>query len=170
MTQRRIKDMDWMLRDLAASVPGIRHIVVLSADGLCMAQYGAERDCGDRLAAAASGIKSLAQSIARELPAQPPCDFTGDFTGDLTGECTGELPGTARRGGAPPEAAPGVRMVLLELSGGHFYLMAAGDRSYLAVTAAAEIDPGLISRRMRDLVLRIGEHLSSAPRAAQAAL
>ncbi|RKN45940.1 roadblock/LC7 domain-containing protein [Streptomyces hoynatensis] len=142
--------MDWMLRDLAATVPGIRHIVVLSADGLCMAQYGAERDCGDRLAAAASGIKSLAQSIARELPGEPPRDLAG------------ELPRELRK--SPPGEDPGVRMVLLELNGGHFYLMAAGDRSYLAVTAASEIDPGLISQRMRDLVLRIGEHLSSAPR------
>ncbi|WP_062211877.1 roadblock/LC7 domain-containing protein [Streptomyces sp. NBRC 109706] len=122
--------MDWMLRDLAASVPCIRHIVVLSADGLCMAQHGSERDSGDRLAAAASGIKSLAQSIATELP--------GD-EGD-------------------------VKMVLLELTGGFFYLMSAGERSYLAVTADAEVDPGLISQRMRDLVLRIGEHLSTGTR------
>ncbi|TDC64513.1 roadblock/LC7 domain-containing protein [Streptomyces hainanensis] len=125
--------MDWMLRDLAASVPGIRHIVLLSADGLCMAQHGSEResrDSGDRIAAAASGIKSLAQSIAREFPRDD-----GD-----------------------------IRMVLLELSGGYFYLMSAGERSYLAVTAEGRVDPGLVSQRMRDLVLRIGEHLSSAPR------
>jgi hypothetical protein len=57
-----------------------------------------------------------------------------------------------------------VRMVLMELSGGFFYLMSAGEKSYLAVTAGPEVDPGLVSNRMRDLVLRIGEHLSSAPR------
>ncbi|MEV1009058.1 roadblock/LC7 domain-containing protein [Streptomyces sp. NPDC049881] len=130
MTQRRFKDMDWMLRDLAATVPGIQHIVVLSADGLCMAQHGDERDSGERLAAAASGIKSLARSIARELP------------------------------GADEE----LRLVLLELAGGYFYLMSAGERSYLAVTAERTVDPGMVSRGMRDLVLRIGEHLSSGPR------
>jgi predicted regulator of Ras-like GTPase activity (Roadblock/LC7/MglB family) len=133
----RLKNMDWLLRDLAATVPTIRHIVVLSADGLCMARHSTERDSAERIAAAASGIKSLAQSIAAELP---PAD---------------------------PETADGgedVRMVILELSGGFFYLMSAGEKSYLAVTAGREVDPGLVSNRMRDLVLRIGEHLSSAPR------
>ncbi|MEO3752272.1 roadblock/LC7 domain-containing protein [Streptomyces sp. B6B3] len=132
--------MDWLLRDLAATVPTIRHIVVLSADGLCMARHSTERDTAERIAAAASGIKSLAQSIAAELPAEDP-DAAGDE----------------------------VRMVILELAGGFFYLMSAGERSYLAVTASSEVDPGLVSHRMRDLVLRIGEHLSSAPRAPEQA-
>lgn len=130
MTQQRLKDMDWMLKDLAVSVPHTRHVVLLSADGLCMAQFGSEKDSGDRLAAAASGLKSLAQSISREFP-----DGEGD-----------------------------VRMVVLEVSGGFFYLMAAGMRSYLAVTADEGVNAGLMSQRMRDLVARIGGHLSSAPR------
>ncbi len=140
MTQQRLKNMDWLLRDLAATVPTIRHIVVLSADGLCMARHSTERDTAERIAAAASGIKSLAQSIAAELPAED--------EGSVGDE---------------------VRMVILELAGGFFYLMSAGDRSYLAVTASAEVDPGLVSHRMRDLVLRIGEHLSSAPRSPEQA-
>lgn len=135
MTQQRLTNMDWLLRDLAATVPSIRHIVVLSSDGLCMARHSTERDSAERIAAAASGIKSLAQSIATELPPEDPATAGED-----------------------------VRMVILELAGGFFYLMSAGEKSYLAVTAGAEVDPGLVSNRMRDLVLRIGEHLSSAPR------
>ncbi|MGP3969095.1 roadblock/LC7 domain-containing protein [Streptomyces sp. 6N223] len=130
--------MDWLLRDLAATVPTIRHIVVLSADGLCMARHSTERDSAERIAAAASGIKSLAQSIAAELPPEDP-------EADGRGE--------------------DVRVIIMELAGGFFYLMSAGEKSYLAVTAGPEVDPGLVSNRMRDLVLRIGEHLSSAPRA-----
>jgi predicted regulator of Ras-like GTPase activity (Roadblock/LC7/MglB family) len=130
--------MDWLLRDLAATVPTIRHIVVLSSDGLCIARHSTERDSAERIAAAASGIKSLAQSIGTELPVE-------------RGEVVAE--------------EDEVRMVILELAGGFFYLMSAGEKSYLAVTASAEVDPGLVSNRMRDLVLRIGEHLSSAPRA-----
>lgn len=138
----RLRDMDWLLRDLAATVPTIRHIVVLSSDGLCMARHSTERDSAERIAAAASGVRSLARSIAAELP---PVD-----------------PDTARGG-------EDVRMVIMELAEGFFYLMSAGEKSYLAVTAGPEVDPGLVSNRMRDLVLRIGEHLSSAPRAAQRA-
>ncbi|AKG42534.1 roadblock/LC7 domain-containing protein [Streptomyces sp. JH002] len=134
MTQR-LMNMDWMLKDLAATVPGIRHIVLLSADGLCMAQHGDDRDAGERLAAAGSGIKSLAQSVAMEFP-----DEEND-----------------------------VRMVVLELTGGFFYLMSAGSRSYLAVTASAEVSAAMVSQRMRDLVLRLGEHLSSAVRAPEQA-
>ncbi|MDB1087842.1 roadblock/LC7 domain-containing protein [Streptomyces sp. ACA25] len=122
--------MDWMLEDLALSVPRTRHVVVLSADGLCMARYSTDQDTGDRLAAASSGLKSLAQSVAGEFP-----------------HSTGE-----------------VRMVVLEVDGGFFYLMAAGDRSYLAVTADDGVDAGLMSQRMRDLVARIGAHLSTAQR------
>ncbi|WP_390479416.1 roadblock/LC7 domain-containing protein, partial [Frankia casuarinae] len=51
--------MDWMLKDLAESVPGTRHIIVLTADGLRMAQYNTDVDTADRLAAACAGLQSL---------------------------------------------------------------------------------------------------------------
>ncbi|MBL1066666.1 roadblock/LC7 domain-containing protein [Streptomyces sp. 7-21] len=142
--------MDWLLRDLAQTVPEIRHIVVLSADGLCLARYHATREEGERIAAAASGINSLARSLAAELP--------------------DDMPRLPQAPSAPGVTADeDVRVVVVELTGGLFYLMSAGDRSYLAVTASHEADPGLVSNRMRDLVLRIGEHLSSAPRAPERA-
>lgn len=127
------KNMDWLLKDLATGVPRIRHVVVLSADGLCTAQYGTEdsgRDTGERLAAAASGLKSLAESVATEFP---------DGDGSL-------------------------HMIAVEVDAGFFYLMAAGERSCLAVIADEGVDIRLLSNRMRDLVARIGEHLSSPRR------
>ncbi len=63
-----------------------------------------------------------------------------------------------------PHSDGRMRMVVIELDGGFFYLMAAGAGAYLAVLADEGVDAGLIGQRMRDLVARIGEHLSSPPR------
>ena len=123
--------MDWMLKDLADSVPGIRNVVVLTADGLPMAQFGTDPDTTDRLAAACAGLQSLSMAIAEEFP------------------------GTDHS----------MRMIVIETSGGFFYLMAAGAQAHLAVLADPSVDAGLIGQRMRDLVARIGAHLTSPPRA-----
>ncbi|GAA5017145.1 roadblock/LC7 domain-containing protein [Kitasatospora paranensis] len=123
-------NIDWMLKDLAESVPQTRHVVVLSADGLRMAQYGTDHDTADRLAAACAGLQSLSTAVASEFP-------HGDGR---------------------------MRMVVIEVGGGFFYLMAAGAGAYLAVLADEGVDPGLIGQRMRDLVARIGAHLTSPPR------
>ncbi|MFE3328453.1 roadblock/LC7 domain-containing protein [Streptomyces sp. NPDC059176] len=123
-------NMDWMLKDLAEGVPQTRHVVVLSADGLRMAQYGTDTDTADRLAAACAGLQSLASAVASELPYSD-----------------GRM-----------------RLVVIEMDGGFFYLMAAGAGAFLAVLADEGVDAGLMGQRMRDLVLRIGEHISSPPR------
>jgi predicted regulator of Ras-like GTPase activity (Roadblock/LC7/MglB family) len=122
--------MDWMLKDLAESVPGTRNVVVLTSDGLRMAQHGTDEDTADRLAAACAGLQSLSVAIASEFP-----------EGDRT-----------------------MRLVVIEVGGGFFYLMAAGARAYLAVLADEGVDAGLMGQQMRDLVARIGEHLTSPPR------
>ncbi|GGZ07544.1 roadblock/LC7 domain-containing protein [Streptomyces poonensis] len=57
-----------------------------------------------------------------------------------------------------------MRMVIIEIHGGYFYLMEAGPNAYLAVLANEIAEPGLMSARMRDLVVRIGSHLTSPPR------
>ncbi len=63
-----------------------------------------------------------------------------------------------------PETDGRMRMVIIEMEGGYFYMMAAGPNAYLAVLAEAHVDAGLMSARMRDLVVRIGAHLTSPPR------
>ena len=123
-------NMDWMLKDLADSVPQTRQVVVLSSDGLRMAQHGADTDAADRLSAACAGLQSLAAAVAAEFP-----------------HSNGKM-----------------RLVVIEINGGFFYLMAAGSGAYLAVLADEGVDAGLMGQRMRDLVARIGEHLSSPPR------
>ncbi|MED7952913.1 roadblock/LC7 domain-containing protein [Streptomyces sp. BE20] len=123
-------NMDWMLKQLAEEVPHVRNVVVLSADGLRMAQHGTETDTADRLAAACAGLQSLAAAVGHEFP-------HGDGR---------------------------MRLVVIEMGGGFFYLMAAGARAFLAVLADEGVDAGLMGQRMRDLVARIGEHLSTPPR------
>ncbi len=130
VTKQRL-NMDWMLEELASSVPQTRNVVVLSSDGLCMAQFGTDEDAADRLAAACAGLQSLSTAIATEFP-------HGD----------GKM-----------------KLVVIEINGGFFYLMAAGAGAYLAVLADDDVDAGLMGQRMRDLVARIGQHLTSPPRA-----
>ncbi|MEU6354552.1 roadblock/LC7 domain-containing protein [Streptomyces sp. NPDC047072] len=70
--------------------------------------------------------------------------------------------------GAVAQEIPGsdgkMKMVLIEINGGYFYLMAAGPNAYLAVLSDIITEPGHMSASMRDLVVRIGAHLTSPPR------
>ena len=123
-------NFDWMLKELADSVPGVEQIVVLSADGLRIARYGGDADGADRVAAACAGLQSLAAAVAGEIP-----------------QSDGRM-----------------RLVIIEINGGYFYLMAAGANAYLAVLSDIITEPGHMSARMSDLVVRIGAHLTSPPR------
>jgi predicted regulator of Ras-like GTPase activity (Roadblock/LC7/MglB family) len=110
--------LDWILKSLASEIPQIRHIVVLSADGLRIAAHTDDRDAADRLAAACAGLQSLATAIGTEFP------------------------GSAGK----------MRLVVIEIDAGLFYLMEAATGSYLAVLAEDGVDSGLMGARMRDLV------------------
>lgn len=70
MTEDAVQqDQDWMI-DEVVWVPGVRHVVVLSSDGLLKARSaGTPRDVADRLSAACSGLQSLSQSVGREFGA-----------------------------------------------------------------------------------------------------
>ncbi|MFD4557188.1 roadblock/LC7 domain-containing protein [Streptomyces sp. NPDC058469] len=72
----------------------------------------------------------------------------------LAGAVASEIPGSDGR----------MKMVIIEINGGYFYLMAAGANAYLAVLSDVVAEPGQMSNRMRDLVVRIGAHLTSPPR------
>ncbi|MDF3299830.1 roadblock/LC7 domain-containing protein [Streptomyces tropicalis] len=63
-----------------------------------------------------------------------------------------------------PDSDGRMKLVIIEINGGYFYLMSAGANAYLAVLADIRTEPGLMSSRMRDLVVRIGAHLTSPPR------
>lgn len=60
----------WLLGNFVKSVPGVRHTLVVSADGLLMAMSdGVDRTQGDQLAAIVSGLSSLTRGAARQLGA-----------------------------------------------------------------------------------------------------
>ncbi|MGP4114007.1 roadblock/LC7 domain-containing protein [Streptomyces sp. 4N509B] len=69
MTQRM--DMDWVVADLDG-LKGVRHVIVLSSDGLVTAQSAMlEREAAERLAATCSGLQSLGLSMAGEFGTPP---------------------------------------------------------------------------------------------------
>jgi predicted regulator of Ras-like GTPase activity (Roadblock/LC7/MglB family) len=72
----------------------------------------------------------------------------------LAGAVAQELPGSSGE----------MKLVVIEIDAGYFYLMSAGANAYLAVLADVVCEPGRMSGRMRDLVVRIGAHLTSPPR------
>lgn len=62
-------------------------------------------------------------------------------------------------------AGSSTRQVMVEFDGGFLFLVAAGPGAALAVATSDEVDAGLVAREMQQLVVRIGEHLTSPPRA-----
>lgn len=64
--------LDWLLTDFAKDMPGVGHALVVSGDGLLLAaSEHLEAGLAERLAAAASGLVSLARGAARMLHAEP---------------------------------------------------------------------------------------------------
>lgn len=60
----------WLLDNFVQTVPGTRHTLVVSADGLLMAMSkNLDRTGGDTLAAVVSGMSSLTRGAARQLKA-----------------------------------------------------------------------------------------------------
>ncbi|WP_125775440.1 roadblock/LC7 domain-containing protein [Antribacter gilvus] len=58
----------WLLDNFVRTVPGSRHTLVVSADGLLMAMSDQlERTSADQLAAIVSGMSSLTRGAARQL-------------------------------------------------------------------------------------------------------
>jgi predicted regulator of Ras-like GTPase activity (Roadblock/LC7/MglB family) len=58
--------MSWLLANFAASVPGIAHVVAVSADGLLVASsHTLPPDRADQLSAITAGLVSLAQGASR---------------------------------------------------------------------------------------------------------
>ena len=77
-------ELGWLLDEMAAGVPSIRHAVLLSTDGLAVAATaGLSREDGEHLAAVASGFHSLAKGAGRHFEVgtvrQTMVEFDGGF-------------------------------------------------------------------------------------------
>jgi predicted regulator of Ras-like GTPase activity (Roadblock/LC7/MglB family) len=58
----------WMLDNFVSTVPGARHTLAVSADGLLMSMSSElDRTSGDQLAAIVAGLSSLTRGAARQL-------------------------------------------------------------------------------------------------------
>jgi predicted regulator of Ras-like GTPase activity (Roadblock/LC7/MglB family) len=63
-------NFNWLLGNFVRSVPGVRHTLVVSADGLLMAMSEElDRTSGDQMGAIVSGLASLTRGAARQLNA-----------------------------------------------------------------------------------------------------
>lgn len=66
------ENLAWLVDDLIHRVVEARHAIILSADGLLMAaSAGLDRDDAEHLAAAASGLQSLARGVGRHVGGSP---------------------------------------------------------------------------------------------------
>ncbi|MFC1407930.1 roadblock/LC7 domain-containing protein [Streptacidiphilus sp. N1-12] len=66
----RTGGLNWLLDEFVSGVTGVRHAVVLSADGLPLgASESLSREDGEHLAAVASGFHSLARGTGRYFDA-----------------------------------------------------------------------------------------------------
>jgi predicted regulator of Ras-like GTPase activity (Roadblock/LC7/MglB family) len=77
-------DNSWML-ELVRTVRGVRHVVVLTSDGLLKVRTDhTPPDMADKLAAACAGLTALGQGISKEFgsgigPRQVMVEFEGGF-------------------------------------------------------------------------------------------
>jgi predicted regulator of Ras-like GTPase activity (Roadblock/LC7/MglB family) len=77
-------DNSWML-ELIKTVRGVRHVVVLTADGLLKVRTDhTPVDTADKLAAACAGLSALGQGVSKEFgtgagPRQVMVEFDGGF-------------------------------------------------------------------------------------------
>lgn len=63
-------NFNWLLGNFSKRVPGVRHTLVVSADGLLMAMSeDMDRTNADRMAALVAGLASLTRGAARQLNA-----------------------------------------------------------------------------------------------------
>ncbi|MHC0433673.1 roadblock/LC7 domain-containing protein [Streptomyces sp. O3] len=134
-----LPDLGWMLRPLT-EIPGVRHTVVVSEDGLRLGHASAENLSGPVAALSTGEAESLAAACAAMT---------------MTGRSTTTL---LFGDGA------GVRQLMLESDHGFVLFTHAGVGAHLGVATDPDADVGLVAQQMQLLVAKIGAHLSSQPR------
>ncbi|MDH2389847.1 roadblock/LC7 domain-containing protein [Streptomyces sp. HNM0663] len=138
-TITRLPDLGWMLRPLT-EIPGVRHAVVVSEDGLRLGHLSAENLSGTVAALSVAEAESLSAACAAIT---------------MTARSTASL---VFGGGS------GVRQLMLESEHGFVLFTQAGLGAHLGVATDTGADVGLVAQQMQLLVAKIGAHLSSQPR------
>jgi predicted regulator of Ras-like GTPase activity (Roadblock/LC7/MglB family) len=130
---------DWMI-DAVTEVPGVRHALVTSADGLIRARSPEiAREVAEKVGAACTGLYSLGVSVGSQ--------FESDFG-----------PGSGN-----------AEQVMIRFAGWFLFLRRAADGSRLAVVTDSTVDPAVIGQQMALQVQKIGKSLGTAPRQPSAA-
>jgi predicted regulator of Ras-like GTPase activity (Roadblock/LC7/MglB family) len=57
-----------------------------------------------------------------------------------------------------------LRLAMIEVDGGHLFVVRVGTESYLGVLAREGLDQGMLAHQMKDLARRMGELLGTTPR------
>ncbi|CCB71500.1 conserved protein of unknown function (plasmid) [Streptantibioticus cattleyicolor NRRL 8057 = DSM 46488] len=123
-----------MLNDVL-QVPGARHAILVSADGLLMERSSdIGRDAAETNAAAMSSMQSLSRAVAPFVEGKSSGEF-GNW-----------------------------RQTLVEYDHGWVFLIAAGSGAYLAVSAAPDVDMEAMSFRMQQQVSALGKAMTSPVR------
>ncbi|MEU9451026.1 roadblock/LC7 domain-containing protein [Streptomyces sp. NPDC048277] len=63
-----------------------------------------------------------------------------------------------------PRYAGKLRLAMIEVDGGHLFVVRAGVETYLGVLAREGLDQGLLGHQMRDVSRRMGELLGTSRR------
>ncbi|MGW5861484.1 roadblock/LC7 domain-containing protein [Streptomyces sp. NPDC055239] len=134
-----LPDLGWMLRPLI-EIPGVRHSVVVSEDGLRLGHASAENLSGPVADLSVAEAESLSAACAAMT---------------MTGRST-----TALLYGQGAD----VRQLMLETDHGFVLFTHAGVGAHLGVATDLNADVGLVAQQMQLLVVKIGSHLSSLPR------
>lgn len=125
---------DWMI-DAVTEVPGVRHALVTSADGLVRARSPKiSRESAETVGAACAGLYSLGVSVGGQ--------FESEF---------GSGSGTAE-------------LVMIRFEGWFLFVRRAADGSRLAVVTDSTVDAAVIGQQMALQVQKIGKSLGTAPR------
>ncbi len=130
---------DWMI-DAVAEVPGVRHVLVTSADGLVRARSPKiAREVAEKVGAACAGLYSLGVSVGHQ--------FQGEFG---SGSSNADL-------------------VMVRFESWYLFLRRAADGSRLAVVTDSTVDAAVIGQQMALQVQKIGKSLGTSPRQPSAA-
>lgn len=145
------ENLAWLVDDLIHRVVETRHAIILSSDGLLIAaSAGLARDDAEHLAAAASGMNSLARGAGRH------------FNGSGVRRTMVEF---GRAKDLSPASSPDGRLGRRELQGaGYLFITSAGGGACLAVVCGSEVDVGVVAYEMEMLVVRVGQYITSPAR------
>lgn len=134
-----LPDVGWMLRPLT-EIPGVRHAVVVSEDGLHMGHDSASNLTGD--------VPEIGLAEAEAFSAA----------------CSALMATSRSTVGLLLGGRAGIRQVMLDSDQGFVLFTDAGLGACLGVATDTGADMGQVAHEMQVLVAQIGAHLSTQPR------